>query len=298
MNEADTQGIILEKLRQAGDQILPGRLYFCRSGPEVPAGGGIVPTARLDLILSGRKRVTLPLTTGVEKLELEPGDAYFAPPGVWELHGWDTRSEMLCIVPRREYLRVSWYGQTDPDQRPDAIYHHTGRLCSEAVNQVVQLLQNPEVVADPGGAALHLARAAVRLALQDCSRESVPLNGRAARHFAQISTWLENHFQENIGREETASHFAMTPAYLSRIFRQLTGKGFHAYLTRLRLDFARFLLLHTEHPVYLVSSQCGFQNGVHFVRRFREIEGVAPGQFRQRAKEQRAIPEGSTPAVS
>ena len=284
MNEDVMQKAILEKLRKAAEQGFPKRLYYCHPKPEIPEGATILPAARLNIILSGSKRVKLPLKNGIEEIELKPGDAYFAPPGTWELHFWDTASEMLCIVPRQEYLRVSYYDQLTADERPEAFYHHTGRLCSEPINQVVRLLQSSENAEDPSGAALDLARALVRFACQDCARPSLPEGNRAARHFAQISTWLENHFQEAIGREETARQFSITPTYLSHIFRKITGQSFHSFLTRLRIDFARYLLLHTELPVYLIGSQSGFGNYVHFVRRFRQIHGASPGRFRENAR--------------
>lgn len=288
MNESEMQQLILLKLREAGERGLPSRLLYCTPNAEVPPGGYILPVSRLNIVLAGRKRVSLPLPRGPAELVLERGDAYFAPPGAWERHAWDTQTEMLCIVPRKDYLRVSYYDQRDAARVPSAIYHHTGRRCSEPVVQIIHLL-NQSYETDGGIAGVHLARALVGFSLHDCALEPPRVGGKVAQHFEHIRHWLENHFQDNIGRDQTAEQFGITPAYLSRIFRQVTGKGFHDYLTRLRLDFARSLLVDTELPVYLVSTQSGFLNSVHFVRRFRELEGVPPGQFRQRAREQGGI---------
>ncbi len=285
MSPSEMQELILAKLREAAAHEFPRRLFFCTPGPDVPSGGYILPVSRLDLILSGRKRVELPLTTGPAELVMKPGDAYFAPPGSWERHAWDTRTEMLCIVPNKKYLRVSYYNQQDVARRPVASYHHTGRRCSEPIDQIIHLLNRRDRAESLCGAALHLARALVELSVPDCQLAPPEVGGKAAQRFEQISCWLEHHFQDNIGCEETAVQFGMTPAYLSRIFRQATGKGFHDYLTRIRLDFARSLLIGTELPVSLVGFQSGFRNPVHFVRRFRELEGLAPGQFRQRERE-------------
>lgn len=278
------QKAILAKLQEAGEQGFPRRLYYGRPSAEIPEAATIFPSARLDILLSGHKRATLPLQTGVQELELEPGDAWFSPPGTWELHLGGIPSETLCIVPRQEYLRVSLIHQPAAGECREAAYHHTGKPLSEPVSQVVCLLQRPENAGDSGEAALHLARALVRFACQDCACPPLLDGSRAARHFAQIGTWLENHFQEAVGREETARQFGITPTHLSHIFREITGQGFHAFLTRLRIDFARFLLMHTELPVHRIGSQCGFGNNVHFVRKFRQIHGAAPGKFRMQAQ--------------
>lgn len=285
MSENDALQLIQAKLGEAAEMQLPKRLWYCRPWPEVPEGGFILPVPRLDIILSGRKRVTLAIGGGVTELLLEPGDAYFAPPGTWELHHWDSLSEMLCIVGRREYLRISYYRQNDPIVRPEAIYHHTGRRCSEPVRMLFHLLnRNDQTAAVTGGetATLHLARALTVMARYECRVETLSEESGAARLFEQIGTWLENHFQQPLSREEVAAKFNVSPAYVSRVFRKMTGDGFHDYLTRVRIDFARFLLLESDLPIYRVSEQCGFLNHVHFVRRFREIEGISPGRYRRR----------------
>lgn len=46
------------------------------------------------------------------------------------------------------------------------------------------------------------------------------------------------------------------------------------------MDYARELLERTDLLIYQVADQAGFQNYVHFVRRFREFNGVSPGKYR------------------
>lgn len=279
MGVDEMQQVILEKLRLAQNCGFPSRLAFCMPNLNIPQGGYIVSAPRLDIVLSGYKRVALPLADGAGERVMTPGEAFFAPPGTWEWHAWDTKAEFLCIVPRKDDLRVSYYHQRSARRRPDAIFYHTGRKCSEPVTQLMRMLSGRG--AESSAASLHLVRALVGFAIDDCELEPPLAEGKVPQRFLEITRWLQNHFQDNIGRDQAADRFGITPAYLTHIFRQMTGNGFHDYLTRLRLDFARSLLIETELPVRLIAIQSGFSNPVHFVRRFREIEGVPPGEFRK-----------------
>jgi len=278
MNESEAQSLIVSKLEEAARRGIPERLFHCGLGPSVPPEGYLLPVLRLDMILSGTIHAAIPLAEGARELKLRSGDAYLAPPGSWERHYWDGVGEMLCIVPCDGYLRVSYYNQTDSAVRPVAAYHHTGRPPSKDFDDLKSLLLRPL----GAGAQVHLSRALVHFAAADCRLEPDPFASSAAKLRDDVLKWLENHYHEPIGREEAAETFGVSPAYLSRVFKSVGGRGFLEALTSIRLDAACFLLEETSLPVNRVAGQCGFRNHVHFVRRFRELKGLSPGAYRRR----------------
>jgi len=54
------------------------------------------------------------------------------------------------------------------------------------------------------------------------------------------------------------------------------------YITRLRLDKSKELLVKTGLPVYEVALQCGFENIPYFSYVFKKYLNVSPGEFRKR----------------
>ncbi|MDD4745594.1 MAG: helix-turn-helix transcriptional regulator, partial [Eubacteriales bacterium] len=54
-----------------------------------------------------------------------------------------------------------------------------------------------------------------------------------------------------------------------------------AYLTRVRIEQARELLLTTRMPVSEVAPACGFESPSYFSRIFRSLTGQTPGMFRR-----------------
>ncbi len=96
---------------------------------------------------------------------------------------------------------------------------------------------------------------------------------------------LKNYIQENYGQQislETASeHVCLSAVYISRIFKQETGEGFTDYLTGVRLEKAKELLVNPDIRVYDVGQRTGYPNPRYFYRVFKRLTGLTPGQYRR-----------------
>ncbi len=272
---------ILEKLRQLDEELPLREIHFGVIGHAPPPGALLLPTVRFDIILSGGKKVTLPTPEGIRTVSLSQGDAHYSMPNSWEFHSWDSPHEMLCIVPRVNYLRVSYYHLEEGESgMPPSVYYHTGRPYSDILRNTLEAMnccarQNNRTAIRP------LGRAVISLALAECRMHPHLEEGKAFHTFQKIRTWLENAMQNDIDRAQAARLFEVSPSYISQLFKKMCAMNFHEYLTLCRLNFAKQLLLNTNLTVAQVADQCGFKNHVHFVRRFREKNGIPPGQYRE-----------------
>jgi len=86
-----------------------------------------------------------------------------------------------------------------------------------------------------------------------------------------------------ITRDETARHAGISPSHFSHLLKQRTGRSFTELLRQCRVDLACDLLLHSEDPLAAIADRCGFCDQSYFTRVFRDVKGVTPGQFRERA---------------
>ena len=59
------------------------------------------------------------------------------------------------------------------------------------------------------------------------------------------------------------------------------GVNFLTYLTNIRMEQARKLLLSTSLPIAEVSEQCGYSDCRVFTKAFKKAEGVTPSQYRR-----------------
>ncbi len=89
-----------------------------------------------------------------------------------------------------------------------------------------------------------------------------------------------------------ASELNMTESSFSRFFRRATGNTFPDFVNRIRVNHAAQLLMASDHLVSRICFEVGFNNLANFNRRFLEVKGVTPSEFRRQA-EQRFGPAGS-----
>ena len=87
------------------------------------------------------------------------------------------------------------------------------------------------------------------------------------------------HFDEQLTLSEVAKKVGTGTAYLSSIFHETMGRTFKDWLTELRIDQAKRLLL-SGVAVTDTAMECGFGNLSHFIKCFKERVGMTPGQYR------------------
>jgi transcriptional regulator GlxA family with amidase domain len=69
--------------------------------------------------------------------------------------------------------------------------------------------------------------------------------------------------------------------HLAHVFRDATGLSVKDYVTRLRMTIARRLLTETTDTVEAIATRVGFADGSTFSRTFKNVGGMAPGEFRR-----------------
>ncbi|RKP52931.1 response regulator [Cohnella endophytica] len=103
--------------------------------------------------------------------------------------------------------------------------------------------------------------------------------------------YLEEHLHEPVSMREVAEHLHLNASYFSVLFKEQTGLTFSEYLTRKRIQRAKELLVSTRMPIADIAERVGYQTAKYFVKVFRSIESLSPGQYRQRdAEEEETTP--------
>ena len=93
-----------------------------------------------------------------------------------------------------------------------------------------------------------------------------------------------NYRNADFSLQQMAFDFRLTPAMLSRYFKNHYGRNINDYLNDMKMERARKLLLETTLSVYEVGLELGYQGPNSFIRRFKATYGITPGEFRQGAQ--------------
>jgi AraC family transcriptional regulator, arabinose operon regulatory protein len=102
---------------------------------------------------------------------------------------------------------------------------------------------------------------------------------------SEIALYINRHFDQQITLEQTAKDFYISPSYLSRVFKKLTGFHFREYLQVVRIREAQKLLVQTKDSVQLISEQVGFEHIAHFNKTFKKLTATTPLRYRNENKE-------------
>ncbi|MDI9419099.1 MAG: AraC family transcriptional regulator [Firmicutes bacterium] len=97
----------------------------------------------------------------------------------------------------------------------------------------------------------------------------------------QIIQYIRKHYQEKLSLAKIAEQFYISPYYLSRMFKQVTGLTLTEYLNNTRIKAAQQLLLTTHMPISEISEQAGYESHTHFSRVFKQFTNLSPMQYRK-----------------
>jgi len=94
---------------------------------------------------------------------------------------------------------------------------------------------------------------------------------------------ITGEFGQPLSAAALAAELGMSESRFSRFFRRATGNTFTDFVNRVRVNRACQLLMESERLVTDVCYEVGFHNVANFNRRFLEIKGMTPSEFRRQA---------------
>ncbi|WP_312886426.1 helix-turn-helix domain-containing protein [Paenibacillus plantarum] len=92
-------------------------------------------------------------------------------------------------------------------------------------------------------------------------------------------TYLENHYSEKITRERLAEIAGVSQSHYSILFKQLTGFSPSEYLSRLRVNRAKELLISGSGTLREIALKVGYKDEFYLSRRFKQQTGAAPSGY-------------------
>lgn len=94
--------------------------------------------------------------------------------------------------------------------------------------------------------------------------------------------FIQEHQADELSLGDVAKAVNASTFYFCKLFKKSTGLNFTEYLSRVRIEKARNLLLNPNLRISEVAFASGFQSLTHFNRIFRRIAGESPTQYRKK----------------
>jgi hypothetical protein len=97
---------------------------------------------------------------------------------------------------------------------------------------------------------------------------------------SRAKAFIAEHITEDLSLADVAKAVNMSRFYFCKSFRKHTGIHFTDYVSRLRIERAKELLINPNLRVSEIAYEIGFQSLTHFNRVFRRIVGKSPTDYR------------------
>jgi AraC-like DNA-binding protein len=121
--------------------------------------------------------------------------------------------------------------------------------------------------------AQHLSIVANRVLVQSANAEP-PMISRA-------KDFIRDNQTEDLSLGQVAKAVNASTFYFCKMFKKATGLNFTEYLSRVRVEKAKNLLLNPNLRISEIAYEVGFQSLTHFNRVFKKIVGRSPTEYRE-----------------
>ncbi len=122
-----------------------------------------------------------------------------------------------------------------------------------------------------------------------CSAVAEDKKDRYSRPFKFVDQYLRSHYNEQLSVEQVANIIGLNTKYFSQLCKNYFGSTFLEYLTSIRMEKAKQLILSGEYTIREVAEMTSFSDGNYFSRVFRQTFGSSPSSFKEESDEEKKV---------
>ncbi len=197
------------------------------------------------------------------------------------INGIDAASEILKQHPSCKIIFLTAY--EDFNYAKQAISLH-------AVDYLLKPCSDEELI-NAVDMAIHFYNAAQlqpipipsTTAEEDETLDTLPLSAIKSEFEIQtIVAYIKSNFHKNLSLHDFAKKFGYSDVYFSKFFKNNFNVNFTTYITNLRIEEAKRLLVDTSTSIKTISNLIGYSDSNYFAKVFKHIVKPSPSEYRTR----------------
>lgn len=151
-----------------------------------------------------------------------------------------------------------------------------------AYNEYVELFQKINKLHEVNKEDSRLLLQSALYQLMDMIAHDSKLDSVTTQQYVKEAlAYMESNFRGDIQLEDIAAHVSLSPSYFHKIFKRATNSTPQKYLSELRLNHAKMLLLTKAASIEEISEESGFSSLSYFDYLFKKVYGISPTSFRK-----------------
>lgn len=120
----------------------------------------------------------------------------------------------------------------------------------------------------------------ITLIMQESWHPDLLSDSRKKRNINEIKEYLDTNYTQKITLDELSERYYINKYYLTRVFKEQFGVSINTYLLNRRITLAKSELRFTEKSIDEIGILSGIGPGYYFSRVFKQVEGIAPSDYR------------------
>lgn len=97
----------------------------------------------------------------------------------------------------------------------------------------------------------------------------------------RIRSYMDTHYFEKLSADDIGARLGITARYVNDIFKAKYGITPTQYISEVRIELAKKLLVETDKDIVSIAFEVGYETLSTFYRNFKNIIQIAPNHFRQ-----------------
>ena len=257
------------------------RVDFAGNNISPPVLAFVVNFPRITITIEGKNRMEIEQNNRIKTIEPQSQHAVFIPPNCWNKPEWTTPTKVLTILFGKRQTGFSLItadgsGEQNLKAEKFALPRPVTGVTEKILQSVLELHDtNNQFKGFP-----QLVESLLHCCLLLISESRSQQRTKPQHLFQQICSFLQEHFQYEITRNSVAAQFDISPNHLSRLFTTEGNMTFNNYLTFVRIDRAKFLLINYDLTLNEIARRCGYSDIGYFCRVFKKVMHLTPTQYK------------------
>ena len=99
-------------------------------------------------------------------------------------------------------------------------------------------------------------------------------------HIRKALRYIAANFNQKLTLQSVAGEVGISPNHFSALFHKTVGISFRDYLSQVRVEESKRLLLYTDYSLADIAASMGFPDQSNFSKVFKRMTGISPGKYR------------------
>ncbi|WP_248928872.1 AraC family transcriptional regulator [Paenibacillus hamazuiensis] len=259
-------------------------VHYCNSKQSGRSGARPIKTSRTlqhhELVFFAKAKGTFKIDK--KAYELKDGTLLYISPGMPHAIETDPEAPLSCFSVHFSYASVNlseggWNLQKGPRDLPLPFeqelkdYYQIEDVFKKLVKTWDAKLPGYEFISKT------LLQQLVIVIFQNIKKENP--NYSSSLKVEKIIRYMHEHIQDKITLSQLSDLVQLSPTYLSRTFKEITGYSIIEFFNKIKMDKAKEMILEGNRKIKEVSRALGFTDEFYFSRIFKKTEGLSPSEF-------------------